>query len=66
MEMKKRLFLSAEKKIVLREKIEKFSKMHGVRDYMAELFIDEVRMSDDEANEELRKKAKLMGLMEWN
>ena len=62
---KERLFLSVEKKIVLRKKIDEFAKMHGVREYMADLFIDEVRMSDDEANAHLRERAMLMGLMEW-
>ena len=37
--------------------------MHKVPDYMADLFINEVRVSDDEANAELRRKAELMGLM---
>jgi hypothetical protein len=59
----KRLFLSAEKRIVLRDKIEKFAKMHNVPMYMANLFIDEVRMSNDEANKHLREKAELIGLM---
>lgn len=60
---KERLFLSEEKKIILRKKIEEFTKMHKVPDCMADLFINEVRASDDEANAELRRKAELMGLM---
>lgn len=60
---KERLFLSEEKKIILRKKIEEFAKMHKVPGYMADLFINEVRASDDEANAELRRKAELMGLM---
>jgi len=60
---KERLFLSEEKKIVLRKKIDEFAKMHKVPEYMADLFINEVRASDDEANAELRRKAELMGLM---
>ena len=60
---KERLFLSEEKKIILRKKIDEFAKMHKVPDYMADLFINEVRVSDDEANAELRRKAELMGLM---
>ncbi len=60
---KERLFLSEEKKIILRKKIDEFAKVHKVPEYMADLFINEVRASDDEANAELRRKAELMGLM---
>lgn len=58
-----RLFLSTEKRIVLRKKIDEFAKFHNVPEYMADLFIDEVRLSYDEANKHLRDRAELMGLM---
>ena len=60
----KRLYLSPEKAIILRDKIKDFAKHHGVREYMAELFINEVRLSTDEANAHLRERAQIMGLME--
>ena len=60
---KERLFLSLERRIVLRKKIDDFAKLHGVPEFMADLFIDEVRLSDDDLNDELKVKATLMGLM---
>ena len=58
-----RLFLSVEKRIILRKKIDDFARLYSIPDYMADLFINEVRLSEDEANKDLRYKASLMGLM---
>jgi hypothetical protein len=33
--------------------------------YLGELFISEIRSSQDSANEHLRQRAKMLGLMEW-
>lgn len=60
---KKYVVLSPERTIALRKRINEFAKIHNVPEYMAVLFINEVRMSDDEANRNLREKAELMGLM---
>ena len=60
---KKRLFLSVEKRIVLRGKIDEFARIHKVPEYMADLFINEVMDSEDDANAHLREKAVLLGLM---
>lgn len=60
---KERFFLSVEKKIILRKKIDDFAKDHNVPSHMADLFIDEVRASDDDANKHLRLEAVLRGLM---
>lgn len=60
---KERLFLSVDRRIVLRKKIDEFARIHNVPEYMADLFIDEVRLSEDEANKHLRDRAELMRLM---
>ena len=60
---KKYAILSPERQVVLREKILEFARAHNIPDYMADLFINEVRLTTDEANKDLREKAKLLGLM---
>ena len=58
-----RLFASKKDKINLKQRLKQLTDESKLPEYMGELFLNEIRLSTDEANRHLRERAKILGLI---
>ena len=58
-----RIFSNSQDKKELKKKLKQLTDASNLPESMGELFLNEIRLSTDEANEHLRERARLLRLM---
>ena len=58
-----KLNLTDAEKLELKKKLKQLTDASKLPEYMGDLFLEEIKLSTDEANAHLRERARLLGLM---